>query len=503
MNIKDRLAQYAPVGLTVDLSHLSHSERRILPLLLESARAMDDAFWIQNYGNRDELLASTSDPGVRRLILFNYGPWDRLRCYEPFVAGVDARAPGANFYPPDVTKEEFETSALDNPALKFPYTMVRRDRKGNLSAVPYHSFFGRQVQLAAESLRKAAKLTDEAALKTFLSMRADALLTDDYRASDFAWVDMKATTLNVLIGPMEIADRLFGLKTAYAASILVKDFDGSARVGHFASFLQRFQDNLPIEDAYRQERPGFESDLAVYDVLHYAGFDRSSPPLGVAWPDDEEVRAHKGIRSLLLRNAMIAHFELILAPLADLLIADDQRRYVTPEANFNMIMLHELAHGLGIKHTLTGKGPVRAALGDQDFAVEENKADLLSLGMLGQLTQWGIMSEADLRNGYVTALARLLYNGDGARSIARLTFFKEARAYSRDVDTGKYRVHTERVQAAANALAERMLRFQGDGDYEGAKAFIEQYGRPDEALQDDLRRLDTAGIPLTIAIEHG
>lgn len=500
MNSKERLAQYALIRLAADPGALSDRERDLLPLLIEAARATDDAFWIQNYGDRNELLSAVSDLDLTRLIEFNYGPWDRLRNYEPFVAGAGARPPGANFYPRDVTGEEFEASVDGNPALKSPYTMVRRDRQGNLVAFPYHIFFRDQMQRAASRLRQAAALAENSALSTFLSLRAEALLTDDYRASDFAWMDMKTTALNILIGPMEVADRLFGLKTAYAASILVRERDRSKALRHYTTLLPRMQRALPVPAAYRQERPGLEGDLAVYDVLYYGGYDRFSPPLGVAWPADEEVQLRRGTRSLLLRNAMAAHFDRILAPLANLLIADDQRQHVTPEANFNVIMLHEMAHGLGIKQTICGKGPVREALKDLGHAVEENKAELLSLVMMDQLYRWGEMSADDVRDGYVTALARLLYNSDGARSIACLNFFKEAGAYSRDNATGKYRLIPERVRAAANALAEKMLRFQGDGDYEGAKGFFELSGRPDEGLQHDMERLDGASIPVALTV---
>jgi hypothetical protein len=224
MHIEERLAQYARVHLTVDLSRLSDSERTIIPLLIEAAHAMDDAFWIQIYGDPAPLLAATTDPSIRQYIQLNYGPWDALRDDEPFVAGVGAKPPGANFYPPDMTTQELEASAAVHPDLTTRYTMVRRDTHRSLVAIPYHQFFQTQVQFAADKLRQAAELIDQASLKAYLTLRADALLADDYRASDISWMNMKDNTIDILIGPMETsADRLYGQKAAYAATILIKD----------------------------------------------------------------------------------------------------------------------------------------------------------------------------------------------------------------------------------------------------------------------------------------
>lgn len=502
MNIQDRLSQVAFFQMTPDLSPFSDGERRLLTLLFDAAQAMDDAFWIQNYGDREALLASTSDPDARRYLRLSYGPWDRLRGNEPFLTGVGPKPPGANFYPPDVTREEFEARAAHDPHLKSPYTMVRRDDRGDLIAIPYHRFFQNLARRAAEKLQRAADLAEEPGLRTYLNLRARALLSDDYRASDIAWVEMKTNTLDILIGPMEVADRLFGIKTAYAASILIKDWAWHERLVQFTDLLPRFQQGLPVPDIYKQEQPGLEGDLNVYEVLLYAGYDRMGPPLGIAWPNDEEVQTLKGTRSLLLRNTMQAHFEQIILPLADMLIAAEQRPYVTFEAYFTSIMLHELAHGLGIRKTINGKGMIREALGEQMHPLEEAKADLLSLLMMARLHEWGFISASQLRDGAITALARLLYQSDGVHAVARLNAGKKAGAYARDASTGKYRVHLDRLQPAVEALAATILRMQGDGDYEDARRFFEQVGQPDEALQHDFKRMDAAELPIALAVEY-
>lgn len=501
VNIQKRLAQYAPIRLQADVSRLSDDERAMIPLLIEAAQAMDDPFWIQNYGEREALLAATADAGMRRYLQLNYGPWDRLHGNAPFLEGVGAKPPGANFYPPDMTREEFDASAASRPELKSPYTMVRRDGRGNLVSIPYHDFFREHVHRAADGLRQAAALAEEPDFKTYLALRADALLSDDYRPSDIAWVDMKANIIDILIGPMEVEDRLLGIKTAYAASVLVKDRHGSEQLAHYAGLLSRFQETLPVPDAYKQEQPGLDSQLGVFDMIYCAGNDKAAPPIGICWPADIEVQLRQGTRSLLLKNVMRARFEKNLLPLADLLLAADQRPYVTFKAYFNYVMLHELAHGLGIRQTIGNKGSAKDALKEQHHVIEEGKAEVLSLFMMSRLYRWGHVSRNDLRDVCVTSLVKHLWHY-GPQSVVWLNFGRERGAYTRNANTGTYRVNLEQMLTAAGNLAGQLLRFQGDGDYAGVQAFVERYTRPGGDLERDNERIEGANLPLGLVVEQ-
>jgi len=502
VDIRARVSQYMPFQLKTDLSQLTDSERRMLPLLMDAAQAMDEPFWIQNYGDRQALLASTRDVHLKRYIQLNYGPWDRLRLNEPFVPGFGEKPPGANFYPSNITQDEFDRRAAHTPDLKSPYTMVRRDEHENLTAVPYHSFFRTHVSTAVDKLRQAAELTEDPNLRDYLTLRADALLTDNYRSSDAAWVDLRANTLDILIGPMEVEDRLFGIKTAYAASVLVRDGDWTELLVKYTNLLGRFQEHLPVAEDYRRERPGLNSHIGVYDVVYYAGNDKASTPLGIAWPDDEEVQLSKGMRSLLLRNVMRGRFERNLRPIAELLINDAQYPYVTFEAYFLNIMLHEIAHGLGIKLTIADGMPVRQALKELHYALEEAKAEALSLVVVRQLYDWGYVSTRQVHEVYITALLRLLYNGDSHQSAILISHFRKNGAYSRDQDSGTWTVNVELVPEAANTLVERLLHLQGDADYDRARVFVEIHGQPDEDLQRDLERIEAAQFPLALAVEQ-
>lgn len=482
------------------MTTLSESELRMLPHLLEAAEAMEMPFWIQNYGDPDPLLASVSDAETRRYLQMNYGPWDRMKGEEPFLSGVGVKPPGANFYPADITVEEFKAAASVNHDLKSPFTMVRRDAAGDIISIPYHSFFKRYVQSAAEALHRSAELADSSNFQKYLQLRAEALLSDDYRDSDMAWMALKDNTLDILVGPMEIEDRLFGIKTAYAASILVKDWESSRRIQRYVEMLPWFQESLPVPEAYKKEKPGMDAQIDVYGVIRFAGLDRRDMPVGVAWPADEVVQLHKGTRYLLLKDVMQAKFDGILNPISNMFIANEGRSLINFQADFHFIMFHEIAHGLGIKHTVKSGRPVRESLGELHYAIEEGKANLLSQLMAIRLYESGKFNKYDLLGLYATALVRALYNYDGPQSVMQLNYFKEAGAYSREPETGRYKVHQENMLAAVNSLAERLLRLQGDGDYEKAQAFLEQYSHPDQELTSDITRQERAKLPIGLVM---
>ncbi len=505
------LAKYTPFRLTADLRVLSENERRMIPLLIEAAQAMDEVFWIQAYGNKDELLAAIEDPALKAFAEINYGPWDRLADNAPFVEGVGPKPPGANLYPADITKEEFEAAVAANPALKSLYTMVRRDDDGKLVALPYHEFFSEPMQRAATRLREAAELAEDPGLKRYLQLRAEALVTGTYQPSDLAWMDMKDNTIDVVVGPIETyEDQLFGYKAAAETYVLVKDQAWSQRLARYAELLPSLQQSLPVPDAYRQETPGSDSDLNAYDAIYYAGdCNAGSKTIAINLPNDEQVQLQKGTRRLQLKNAMRAKFDKILLPIAGVLIEEDQRSHVTFDAFFGNTMFHEVAHGLGIKNTLTGQGTVREALREQASWMEEGKADVLGLFMVTRLKEQGEW-DADLMDHYTTFLASIFRSirfgtasAHGRANLVRFNYFKEQGAFARDEATGAYRVDFDQMTEAMNNLSATILRLQGDGDYDATVAFFSQYGQMDPQLQADLDRLADQGIPVDIIFEQG
>jgi len=507
---------YATVPLTTDLAELSDEERRMIPLLIEAAKRMDAIFWKEAWGDRKELMARIDDPAMRRYAEVNYGPWDRLDGNAPFVYGVGPKPAGARFYPEDLTKEAFEAHLAEHPeqkeAFESLYTVIQRDAAGELVAVPYSQAFAAETEAAAALLDEAARLAGDAGLKRYLELRAAALRTDDYQASDMAWLDMRDNGIDVVIGPIETyEDQLYGRKAAHEAYVLVKDKEWSARLSRYAQFLPELQHGLPVPDAYKAEMPGTDTDLNAYDAVYYAGdCNAGSKTIAINLPNDEEVQLAKGSRRLQLKNAMRAKFDLVLVPIADILIAEDLREHVTFDAFFANTMFHEVAHGLGIKGVVRGDGTVREALAEHASALEEGKADVLGLYMVTQLRAKDEIPEGALMDNYVTFLASIFRSvrfgassAHGKANMIRFNFFERAGAFRRDEATGRYSIDVDKMTAAVEALSREILILQGDGDYDGAAAMVGELGVIEPALQRDLDRLSDAAIPVDIVFEQG
>ncbi|MDD3743197.1 MAG: Zn-dependent hydrolase [Lentimicrobiaceae bacterium] len=509
VDVAHRLEIYAPVTLTADISHLSDSEKNMLPLLFEAAALMDDIFWQQTIGNKDAFLSRIGDESVRRFAEINYGPWDRLNGNKSFIEGVGAKPLGANFYPTDMDKSEFE--ALDNPDKKSLYTLIRRDENGALRVVWYHDAYATKVQKAAELLREAAKLADNESLKKYLELRAEALLTDNFQESDFAWMDMKDANLDVVIGPIEnYEDALYGYKAANEAFILIKDVEWSQRLSHFAALLPELQKGLPVDEKYKAEVPGSDADLNAYDVVYYAGdCNAGSKTIAINLPNDEQVQLKKGSRKLQLKNAMKAKFDKILMPISGQLIDASQQKYVKFDAFFSNTMFHEVAHGLGIKNTLNGKGTVRNALKEQYSALEEAKADILGLYLVTRLYEMNELTDGEVMDNYVTFMAGIFRSvrfgaasAHGKANMLTFAHFTEKQAFTKNAD-GTYLVNFDNMKLAVESLANQILTLQGDGDYESVKQLISMKSVIPPALQADLGRLKEANIPVDIVFEQG
>lgn len=266
---QEKLDDYVIFKLTTDLSILTDKEKEMLPILFEIADLMQDIYWQQTYGNKDELLQSITNDAVKQYIKINYGPWDRLKNNEPFLPGFGKKPLGANFYPKDITKEEFE--AFEDETKSSLYTLIRKE-EGKLVSIPYHVAFAEKTLKAADLLNKAAELAEDEGLKKYLKLRSKALLSDDYLASDMAWMDMKTNTIDFIVGPIEnYEDALYGTKAAHEAFILIKDKSWSDRLAKYASMLPDLQKGLPVDKKYKKETPGSNSDLGAYDAIYYAG----------------------------------------------------------------------------------------------------------------------------------------------------------------------------------------------------------------------------------------
>jgi hypothetical protein len=504
-----KLDEYASYTLKVDLAKLSENEKKMIPVLIQVAEIMDELFWQQAYGDKAALLSSISDEASKRYAVINYGPWDRLRANEVFIDGASAKNPGANYYPTDMTKEEFE--AFDAPSKASLYTLIRRDDQGALMVVPYYEAYADEVAKASDLLLQAAALADDEGLKNYLTLRAQALLDDEYLASDMAWMDMKSNQIEFVVGPIEnYEDQLYNYKAAHEAYVLIKDMAWSERLAKYVTFLPELQAGLPVEDAYKQDNPGTDSDLNAYDVVYYAGdCNAGSKTIAINLPNDERVQLEKGTRRLQLKNAMQAKFDKIMVPISQLLIDESQRQHVTFDAFFANTMFHEVAHGLGVKNTIDGSGTVRQALKELGSALEEGKADILGLYMITQLQAKGEV-DAELMDYYATFLAGIFRSvrfgatsAHGKANMIRFNYFKEHNAFTYDPENGTYKVNFDDFQAAMISLSEVILTLQGDGDYEGVATLFAEKGVVGADLQFDLDRVSEAGIPRDIVFKQG
>ena len=371
--------------------------------------------------------------------------------------------------------------------------------------------FPEKVKQVADLLLKAAELADNQGLQNYLTLRADALLTDDYQPSDMAWLDMKTNQIDVVIGPIEnYEDQLFGYKAAHEAYVLVKDMEWSQRLAKYGAFLPDLQKGLPVDAKYKAESPGTDTELNAYDVIYYAGdCNAGSKTIAINLPNDEEVQLAKGTRRLQLKNAMQAKFDKILIPIADMLVDDSQRNHITFDAFFSNTMFHEVAHGLGIKNTINGKGTVRTALKEHASALEEGKADMLGLYMIRQLHDQGELTE-DLMDYYVTFMASIFRSvrfgassAHGKANMIRFNYFNENGAFTQDAETGKYKINRANFEKSMDQLSNLILTLQGDGDYDAVASLVADKANIKSGLQSDLDRLADAGIPIDIVFEQG
>lgn len=507
---QSRLNIYKEVTLDADLSHLSSNQKQMISLLIDASKIIDNLFWQQAFGdNKKQFLASIKDPATRRFVEINYGPWDRLNGDKPLLNHTDEKPAGAQFYPEDMTKEEFEKSNFEGN--KSLYSIVKRNEKGQLFSIPYSEFYSKQLERAAAILEKAASFADDKEFSNYLTMRAEAFRTDEYQASDFAWMDMKNNPIDVVIGPIETyEDLLYGYRAGFESYVLIKDLSWSERLAKYAAFLPELQKGLPVSKKYKAEVPGSDADLNAYDVVYYAGHSNAgSKTIAINLPNDEQVQLEKGTRRLQLKNAMRAKFDAIMLPIADQLVSKEDRKHVTFTAFFANTMFHEVAHGLGIKNTINNKGTVRQALKEHSSALEEGKADILGLYMIRQLLAKGAISEGELKDYYTTFMAGIFRSvrfgassAHGKANMVRFNYFSDNGAFAKD-EMGFYKVDMDKMTKTIDSLSELILNLQGNGDYDGVGKLVADMGIIREDLAADLAKLEAASIPVDIVFKQG
>ncbi len=513
---RDKIAK---VKMDVDTSFLTDEERAVINKLNEAAELMSEIYLRQRYQEnpaiRAEIAGSTAPNKALLLDMFDlhFGPWDTVAEAHPFYGDKEMPV-GAAFYPEDMTKAEFEAWITAHPedkeAFTSLYTVIRRNGD-KLVAIPYHEYYAAWLVPAAKLLREAADITTNPSLKKFLSMRAESFLTDDYFESEMAWMDLADTPIEVAIGPYEVyTDGMFGYKAAYEAFVTIKNPEESAALARYKDYLRDMEANLPVDDSYKNFKRGFESPIAATYQIHGGG-DNVPGVQTIAFnlPNDERVREAKGAKKVLLNNVLEAKFKLILAPMAEHILAPSDAEKLMAKYMANETLFHELSHSLG-PGTITVDGTettVNAQLKELYSAVEEGKADVMGVYNILFMMEKGELPKAERDNllaTYFVGLFRAMRFGTdeahGQGAAFQYSLLKEDGAFTADPQTGRFSLDYDKMEAAVTDIVRRVVILQGNGNYDAAKAFLDTYGHLDDEAKAAITR--TADIPVDIQPEY-
>lgn len=507
--LKAKVEEYARVELKSDLvNNLNDKEKELVRIFFQVGEITDNLFWKQTFGDKSQLDTIT-DSYAKEFAMIQYGAWDRLDNNKPFLAGYGEKPAVCNYYPHDITAEEFD--AFEDANKNSWYTVIRRNEDGSLKSVWYHEAYAEEIGRICTLLEKAVTLAEDPSLKNYLEKRIEAFKTDDYLESDLAWMDMKDSKIDFVTGPIESYDDKFQeTKASYESFILLKDEARSKDLAKFVSMLPALQKELPCAPEYKTFVPGTSSDLNVYDAVYYAGdCNAGSKTIAINLPNDERVHALKGTRRLQLRNSMKAKFDKILMPIGQLIVTPEQQKYLNFDAFFWNVTFHEVAHGLGVKQTINTNESVDAVMGTEKTSWEEAKADILGLFMVTKLIEMGEITNITAEDAITTYIAGILRSvrfgaasSHGKANMMCFNYMEKAGAFSRDAK-GQYVIDFEKAKEAMNGWAALILQTQGDGNIEFATKYRAENGGITPALQADLNKINEAGIPRDITFIQG
>jgi hypothetical protein len=516
-SIATKTRRFAPTVLTADTSRLAPNDRQALRKIVAAAKHYDALYlrqiWSGNEGLLKKLQADKSPLGRLRLHYFmiNKGPWSQLDSNEPFIEGVPPRPPQANFYPDDMTKDEFNAwlntlSPEEKEKATGYFYVIRRDRNGKLKPVPYSEEYREFLEPAAKLLREAAALTTNKTLKDFLNKRAAAFASNDYYDSDVAWMDLDAP-IDVTIGPYETyEDELFGYKAAFEAYVTLRDETESAKLARFSQYLQELEDHLPIEAKYRNPKLGASSPIRVVNEVFSSGEGNSGVQTAAFnLPNDERVVKEKGSKRIMLKNVQDAKFNKTLIPISRVVLDPAQQRDLAFDAFFTHILMHELMHGLG-PHNIAVDGhatTVRLQLKDKYSAIEEAKADMTGLWALQYLIDKGVIPKSMQRTLYTTNLASMFrsvrfgINEAHGRGVAmQFNYLTDEGAIRFNDQNGTFSVDETKVKDAVRKLTHELLAIEAEGSYEKAKAILEKYAVIRPQMKHALDRLNNVPVDI-------
>lgn len=517
--LKNKINQFAKTEIKYDESLLDAKQKIVVQKLYEAAKIMDDIFLEQVYSKNFEIkerLEKSTDPVDKlRLEYFNimFGPFDRLEHDKPFI-GTKPKPLGANFYPEDMTKEEFNNWLQNHPQDKNKFTneftVIRRKDK-NLVAIPYSEFYKGKLSKAAGLLREAAEAAENQSLKKYLTLRAKAFETNDYYESDMAWMDLKNHTIEVVIGPYEVyEDALFNYKASFECFLTIVDPVETKKLKRFASYLNDMEKNLPIPNKYKNFNRGSESPIMVVQEIFGGGDTKAGvQTLAFNLPNDERVRKAKGSKKVMLKNLHEAKFEKLLKPIAKIVLAEDQLKYVTFNGFFNHTLMHEMSHGIGPGFIeINGrKTEVKKELKETYSKIEECKADILGMYNNIFMIKHNEFPKEFEKEMWVTFLAGTFRSvrfgvneAHGGGNAIIFNYLLEKGGYEFDSKTEKVRVNFDKIYPALKELATKVLTIQATGDYNASLALIKQYGIESNTIRLLVSKL--TDLPVDIKPEY-
>ncbi len=513
-NIDKAISQYSPTKIKYDYSYLKDNEKKIIKILVDASKDINEIFLRQVFSKNVDIraqLEKKSDPLHKKILHYfniNFGPFDRLNENKCFY-GNYVKPAGANFYPEDMTKEEFnnwiKAHPEDEEQFKSPYTVIRR-KNGNLVAIPYSVVYKKFIDDISDKLKEAAKLAKNESLKSYLNQRAEDFKRDDYYKSDLLWMDVKGTPIEVVIGPYEVyEDGLFGYKTSFEAFITIKDPKMSKKLEKYGKYLVDMEKNLPIEDKYKNFNRGTSSPISVVDEVYVAGDARAGVQTSAFnLPNDERVREAKGSKKVLLRNVMRAKFEKSLIPIADRVLDKNIRKYLDFDSYFNEVLFHEISHGLGpgIIEINGKKTTVNDQLKDLYPPIEECKADVTGIWNVLFMNKKGELNidEKKLFTTYLAGIFRSVRFGineaHGKGMIVQYNYLKDKGCIIYDPATKRYSVDFSKMKDGIKSITHDILMLEANGDYSAAKKFLDKYGYMPDEVENTLKTLND--IPVDI-----
>lgn len=485
---------------------ISDNGREVLNYFKLASVEVDNIYWKQSFGDKQQLM-SLQNRAQKEFATLNYGPWNRIDG-QSFVEGWGESPLGANFYPADMSAQEF--AAWDEPLKDSPYTMICRDADGKLQAVWYHDAFADEISKISTYLTAAANYTIKPSVRDYLLAKIESLKTDDYYNSDELWLSMTDSKMDLVIGPQETEDdRLMDTKTSYESYVLLKDLEKTEKVNDFTDLIPSLQASLPCDDAYKAFTPGISSSIYVYDEVYCAGGANAGiKKIAINLPYDLRVQQEIGTRTALLGNVINSKYTKIILPAGRLLLANEQTKFLDHQAFFWNTAMREVAHGIGVKETVNGRGHVSDALGEAALTMEELKGDALSVFLDLKLIAAGQMdptlTREDAITTFVVSLIRSARFGEanalGCANIMLYNFLKEEQAFSIDRN-GRYLIDFDATEKAIANVAGKVLTIQATGDYDAAKRLIAEYGKTSESLLLDFAAFKRARIPVDVRFQ--